>query len=82
LHCTAIFATIATQNYNYYMANKQDKEEKPKMVTTSLRIEEAALEELRIKSKPANPSIYLRILAKMWLDGRIEISGEDIQKYS
>ena len=52
------------------------------MVTTSFRIEEGALERLKRKSKPANPSVYLRILAKMWLDGRIEISDDDIQKYS
>ena len=52
------------------------------MVTTSFRIEEDLLEELKIKSKPANPSVYFRILAKMWLDNRIEISHEDIQKYS
>jgi hypothetical protein len=65
------------------MADKHDKkEEKPKMVTTSLRIEEEVLKELKTKSKPANPSVYLRILAKMWLDSRIEISDEDIQKYS
>jgi hypothetical protein len=52
------------------------------MVTTSLRIEPDLLDKLRTKSKPASPSVYLRILAKMWLDGRIQITAEDIQKYS
>jgi hypothetical protein len=64
------------------MIDKQIKEQKPKMVTTSFRIEEDVLEALKIKSKPANPSAYLRILAKMWLDGRIGITDEDIQKYT
>jgi hypothetical protein len=64
------------------MTDKQAKEGKQSMVTTSFRIEKMLLEKLRIKSKPASPSVYFRILAKMWLDDRIQISDEDIQKYS
>ena len=65
------------------MANKQTtKERVQRLVTTSLRLEPDLLEQLRNKSKPAKPSVYLRILAKMWLDDRIKITEEDIQKYS
>ncbi|MBN1220802.1 MAG: hypothetical protein JXM69_17910 [Anaerolineae bacterium] len=64
------------------MANKQSQERGQRMVTTSLRLEPDLLDELRNKSKPAKPSVYLRILAKMWLDDRIKITEEDIQKYS
>ena len=64
------------------MTDKQNKEGRQGMVTTSLRLEPELLEQLRTKSKPASPSAYLRILARMWVDDRIIITDEDIQKYA
>lgn len=53
------------------------------MVTTSFRMPESWLDRMKAKLGPfAVPSGLLRVLVGMWLDGKIEISNEDVEKYS
>lgn len=57
--------------------------DKEKMVATSFRLPAGQMEEIRRRIGPLGvPSKIFRVLVGMWLDGRIEITDEDIEKYS
>ena len=52
------------------------------MVSTSFRLPANSLEEVKHKIGPlAVPGKIFRVLVGMWLDGRIEVTEEDIKKY-
>ena len=56
---------------------------KGKMVSTSFRLPASQMEEIKRRIGPLGvPSKIFRVLVGMWLDGRIEVSNEDIEKYS
>lgn len=53
------------------------------MVVTSFRLPESMLARVKRKLGPlAIPGKFFRVLVGMWLDGKIVVTDEDIQKYS
>lgn len=66
-----------------YNTPKQNDGGKQKMVVTTFRLPENWLERLKDKLGPlAVPSRIYRVLVGMYLDGKIEVSREDIERYS
>jgi hypothetical protein len=55
---------------------------KEKMVTTSFRLPESALDTIKRKLGLIAPSKIYRILVMKWLNGEIQITDDDIKKYS
>ena len=56
---------------------------KEKMVSTSFRLPATQMEEIKRRIGPLGvPSKIFRVLVGMWLDGRIKITDEDIEKYN
>ncbi|MEM7033857.1 MAG: hypothetical protein AAF629_30220 [Chloroflexota bacterium] len=56
--------------------------DKENMVTTSFRLPAVALEAVKRKLGPFGvPSKIFRVLVGMWLDGKIEVTEEDVKKY-
>ncbi len=62
---------------------KQNDGGKQKMVVTTFRLPENWLLRLKDKLGPlAVPSRMYRVLVGMYLDGKIEVTDDDIKKYS
>ena len=58
-------------------------EGKEKMVSTSFRLPASKMEEIKRRIGPLGvPSKIFRVLVGMWLDDRIKIIDEDIEKYN
>ena len=51
------------------------------MVTTSFRLPESALDKLKRRIGLVAPSKIYRILVLKYLNGEIEITNDDVQKY-
>ena len=60
---------------------KSEKGGKEKMVTTSFRLPESALDKLKRRIGLVAPSKIYRILVLKYLNGEIEITNDDVQKY-
>ena len=56
---------------------------KERMVSTSFRLPASQIKEIKRRIGPLGvPSKIFRVLVGMWLDGRIEVTNEDLEKYS
>ncbi|MBW7841042.1 MAG: hypothetical protein H3C36_15700 [Chitinophagaceae bacterium] len=61
--------------------SEQDGDKK-NMVPTSFRLPASQMEEIKRRIGPLGaPSKIFRVLVGMWLDGLIEVTNEDIEKY-
>ena len=63
-------------------SNKSTNGGKQKMIVASFRLPETALEAIKRKLGLIPHSKVFRILALKWLNGEIEITDDDIKKYS